>query len=104
MIVQPPLAKPRTYMLRDPIKVVILTNLKGITTRSGIAYQGPMIPTTSSSSPQVVECETEVTKGTVPPTNNGSTKDVQPLVVQIETSMLNSAPVVALVAKPVAAP
>ncbi|GJV47356.1 hypothetical protein Tco_1437568 [Tanacetum coccineum] len=56
-------------------------DLKGITTRSGVAYQGPTIPTTSSSPPKVVECETEVTKDTVPPTNNGSTKDVQPLVV-----------------------
>nr|GEU79933.1 reverse transcriptase domain-containing protein [Tanacetum cinerariifolium] len=59
-------------------------DLKGITTRSGIAYKGPTIPTTSSP-PKVVECKTEVTKDTVPPTNNRSTKDVQPLVVQIET-------------------
>ncbi|GJW52495.1 hypothetical protein Tco_0093846 [Tanacetum coccineum] len=58
-------------------------DLKGITTRSGVAYQGPTIPTTSSSLPKVVERETEVTKDTVPPTNNGSTKDVQPLVVQV---------------------
>nr|GFB28402.1 hypothetical protein [Tanacetum cinerariifolium] len=28
MIVQLPLARPRTYMLREPIKMVILTNLK----------------------------------------------------------------------------
>nr|GEV88087.1 reverse transcriptase domain-containing protein [Tanacetum cinerariifolium] len=35
-------------------------DLKGITTRSGTAYQGPMIPTTSSSLPQVVEHETEI--------------------------------------------
>ncbi|GKE64734.1 hypothetical protein Tco_1518895 [Tanacetum coccineum] len=55
-------------------------DLKGITTRSGVAYQGPTIPTTSSP-PKVVERETEVTKDTVLPTNNGSTKDVQPLVV-----------------------
>nr|GEU31822.1 reverse transcriptase domain-containing protein [Tanacetum cinerariifolium] len=53
-------------------------DLKGITTRSGIAYKGPTIPTTFSP-PNVVERETEVTKDTVPPTNNGSTKDVQPL-------------------------
>nr|GEY12496.1 reverse transcriptase domain-containing protein [Tanacetum cinerariifolium] len=33
--------------------------LKGITTRSGTAYQGPMIPTTYSSLPLVVERETE---------------------------------------------
>nr|GEV73250.1 hypothetical protein [Tanacetum cinerariifolium] len=59
-------------------------DLKGITTQSGNAYQGPMIPTTSSP-PKVVECETEVTKDTVPPTNNGSTKDVKSSVVQIET-------------------
>nr|GEW39735.1 reverse transcriptase domain-containing protein [Tanacetum cinerariifolium] len=51
-------------------------DLKGITTRSGNAYQGPTIPTTSSS-PKVVEHETEVTKDTVPPTNNGITKDIQ---------------------------
>nr|GEZ49010.1 reverse transcriptase domain-containing protein [Tanacetum cinerariifolium] len=35
-------------------------DLKGITTRSGTAYQGPMISTTSSS--LVVEHETEATK------------------------------------------
>ncbi|GJZ71925.1 reverse transcriptase domain-containing protein [Tanacetum coccineum] len=33
-------------------------DLKGITTRSGVAYKGPTIPTTSSS-PKVVERETE---------------------------------------------
>nr|GEV34189.1 reverse transcriptase domain-containing protein [Tanacetum cinerariifolium] len=129
MIQQPPLAKPKTYMLREPTKVVILTNLKmntasssrsrtlpsnnitnpkedlkGITTCSGTAYQGPTIPTTSSSLPKVVERETEVTKDTMPPTNNGSTKDVQPLVVQIETHVLNYEPVVAPVVEPVAAP
>nr|GFA02165.1 reverse transcriptase domain-containing protein [Tanacetum cinerariifolium] len=70
----------------------------------GTAYQGPTIPTTSSSLPKVVECETEVTKDTVPPTNNGSTKDVQPPVVQIETHVPNSEPVVAPIAEPVAAP
>nr|GEV71938.1 reverse transcriptase domain-containing protein [Tanacetum cinerariifolium] len=69
-------------------------DLKGITTRSGNAYKGPTIPTTSSP-PKVVECETEVTKDTVPPTNNESTKDIQPLVVQIETPIPNSEPVVA---------
>nr|GEU67805.1 reverse transcriptase domain-containing protein [Tanacetum cinerariifolium] len=58
-------------------------DLKGITTRSGIAYNGPTIPTTSSAF-KVVEREIEVTKDTMPPTNNESTKDVQPLVVQLE--------------------
>ncbi|GJU29082.1 hypothetical protein Tco_1172671 [Tanacetum coccineum] len=55
-------------------------DLKGITTRSGIAYKGPTIPTTS---PKVVERETEVTKNTMPPTNNGSTEDVQPPVIPV---------------------
>ncbi|GJQ98975.1 reverse transcriptase domain-containing protein [Tanacetum coccineum] len=68
-------------------------DLKGITTRSGVAYQGPTIPTTSSP-PKVVERKPEVTKDTVLPTNNGSTKDVQPPVVQVQSQVPNSEPVV----------
>ncbi|GJR00491.1 hypothetical protein Tco_0523475 [Tanacetum coccineum] len=75
-------------------------DLKGITTRSGVAYQGPTIPTTSSSPPKVVERETEVTKDTVPPTNNGSTKDVQPPVVQVQPYVPNSDPVSAPMPNP----
>ncbi|GKF84793.1 hypothetical protein Tco_0249691, partial [Tanacetum coccineum] len=71
-------------------------DLKGITTQSGVSYQGLMIPTTSSP-PKVVERETEVTKDTVFPTNNGSTKDVQPPVVQVQSQVPNSEPVVILV-------
>nr|GEU65596.1 reverse transcriptase domain-containing protein [Tanacetum cinerariifolium] len=78
-------------------------DLKGITTRSGIAYKGPTIPTTSSP-PKVVERETEVTKDMVPPTNNISNKDVQPSVVQVETQVPNFEPVVAPVVEPVEAP
>nr|GEV39711.1 reverse transcriptase domain-containing protein [Tanacetum cinerariifolium] len=78
-------------------------DLKGITTRSGNAYKGPTIPTTSSL-PKVVERETKATKDTVSPTNNGSTKDVQPLIVQVENQIPNSEPVVALVSEPVVAP
>ncbi|GJX76691.1 reverse transcriptase domain-containing protein [Tanacetum coccineum] len=74
-------------------------DLKGITNRSGVAYQGPTIPTTSSS-PKVVERETEVTKDTMLPTNNGSTKDVQPLVVQVQPQVPNSEPVVVSVSAP----
>ncbi|GKE74625.1 hypothetical protein Tco_1536666 [Tanacetum coccineum] len=58
-------------------------DLKGITTRSGVAYKGPTIPITSS--PKVMERETEVTKDTMPPANNGSTKEVQPPVVHHES-------------------
>ncbi|GKA44634.1 hypothetical protein Tco_0737358 [Tanacetum coccineum] len=70
-------------------------DLKGITTGSGVSYQGPTIPTTSSFSLKVVERKTEVTKDTVLPTNNGSTKDVQPSVVQDQPQVPNSEPVVA---------
>nr|GEX13758.1 reverse transcriptase domain-containing protein [Tanacetum cinerariifolium] len=70
----------------------------------GTTYQGPTIPTTSSSLPQVVERETEVTKDTVPPTNNGSTKDVQPPVVQAKTQIQNSEPFIAPIIAPVVAP
>nr|GEY09883.1 reverse transcriptase domain-containing protein [Tanacetum cinerariifolium] len=46
------------------------------------------------------ECETEVTKDTVPPTNNGSTKDLQPPVFQGENQIPNSESVVAPVVAP----
>nr|GEX73462.1 reverse transcriptase domain-containing protein [Tanacetum cinerariifolium] len=78
-------------------------DLKGITTRSGIAYKGPIIPTTSSL-PKLVERKTEVTKDTVPPTNNESTKDVQPPDFQVETQVPNSKLVVAPVVEPIKAP
>nr|GEV65836.1 hypothetical protein [Tanacetum cinerariifolium] len=77
--------------------------LKGITTRSGTAYQGPTIPTTSSLLP-VVERKTVATKDMVHPTNNESTKDVQPTVVQTESSILNSKPVIAPIIEPIVAP
>ncbi|GJX61046.1 hypothetical protein Tco_0293946 [Tanacetum coccineum] len=78
--------------------------LKAITTRSGISYQGPTIPATSSSPPKVVERETEVTKDMVPPTNNGNTKDIQPLVVQVQPHVPNSEPVVTPVSAPMPNP
>ncbi|GJZ87914.1 hypothetical protein Tco_0659696 [Tanacetum coccineum] len=76
-------------------------DLKGITTRSGIAYQGPTIPT---SSPRVAERRTEVTKDTVFPTNNGITKDVQPPVVPVENQNPVSEPDVAPVSAPMPNP
>nr|GEW54942.1 reverse transcriptase domain-containing protein [Tanacetum cinerariifolium] len=57
-----------------------VTNLKGdlkaITTRSGMSYDGPSIP------PPVVENEPEATKDTINPTNNRNIEDVQPQAVQ----------------------
>ncbi|GKG15244.1 hypothetical protein Tco_0354844, partial [Tanacetum coccineum] len=70
-------------------------DLKGITTRSGVAYQGPTVPTTTSSPPKLVERETKMTKDMVLPTNNGSTKDIQPPVVQVQPQVPNSEPTVA---------
>ncbi|GKB08832.1 hypothetical protein Tco_0837144 [Tanacetum coccineum] len=76
-----------------------MTNLTDMLSKfvnsNNASISGPTIPTTSSSLPKVVERETEVTKDTVPPTNNGSTKDVQPSVVQVQPQVPNSEPVVA---------
>ncbi|GJX69284.1 reverse transcriptase domain-containing protein [Tanacetum coccineum] len=69
-------------------------DLKAITTRSGISYDGPPIPPPFSPLPKVVEREPEVTKDTVQP----STKNIQPLVVQIQASI--DEPVVAPKPKP----
>nr|GEX34927.1 reverse transcriptase domain-containing protein [Tanacetum cinerariifolium] len=63
---------------------------------------GPTIPTTSSS--PVVEHETEATKDMVHPTNNGSTEDVQPPVVPIESPILNSELVNSTIIESVASP
>ncbi|GKE57528.1 hypothetical protein Tco_1496713 [Tanacetum coccineum] len=77
-------------------------DLKGITTQSGVVYQGPMIPTTYS--PIVVEHRTEVTKDTVFPTNNGIIEDVQPPVVPVENQNPVSEPVVTPVSVPMPNP
>ncbi|GKA22917.1 reverse transcriptase domain-containing protein, partial [Tanacetum coccineum] len=73
------------------------TNLTDLLTKfmnSNTAFTpGPTIPTTTSSPPKVVERETEVTKDTEPPGNNGSTKDAQPLVIQVQSHVPNSEPV-----------
>nr|GEU42235.1 reverse transcriptase domain-containing protein [Tanacetum cinerariifolium] len=61
-----------------------------------------MITALSSGSGTLpVERETEATKDTVHPTNNRSTKNVQPLVVQTESLILNSEPVIATIIEPV---
>nr|GEU29791.1 reverse transcriptase domain-containing protein [Tanacetum cinerariifolium] len=52
----------------------------------------------------VVENKPEVTKDTVHPTNNRSTKDVQPSVIQSESSILTSEPVNSPIIEPVVSP
>nr|GFC30879.1 reverse transcriptase domain-containing protein [Tanacetum cinerariifolium] len=66
-------------------------DLKCITTRSGVAYQGPTILTLS----KVVKQGTKVTKDQVQTLSSRSTAHVQPPVTQSETPV--SEPVVALV-------
>ncbi|GJY72361.1 hypothetical protein Tco_0476064 [Tanacetum coccineum] len=70
-------------------------DLKGITTRSGVSYQGPAIPSTSSSSQKVMNRDNEVTKDTILPTNNGSTKsNVQSIRLFNQSQNPTSEPVV----------
>nr|GEX83294.1 DNA-directed DNA polymerase [Tanacetum cinerariifolium] len=66
-------------------------DLKGITTQSGVAYQGPTIPTPS----KVVKQGTEVTKEQVQTPSPQSTATVQPPVAQSKTQTLVFEPVVA---------
>nr|GFB61970.1 reverse transcriptase domain-containing protein [Tanacetum cinerariifolium] len=62
--------------------------LKGITTRSGVAYQGPKNPSPSKQ-------ETKVTKDQVQNPSSQNTAPVQPSVIQPEPQALVSEPVVA---------
>nr|GEY81643.1 reverse transcriptase domain-containing protein [Tanacetum cinerariifolium] len=70
------------------------SDLKAITTRSGVSYNGPPIPPPFSFLPKVVERVSEVTKDTVQP----STENIQPLIVQTQVPI--DAPVVAPKPKP----
>nr|GEY27554.1 reverse transcriptase domain-containing protein [Tanacetum cinerariifolium] len=71
-------------------------DLKGITTRSGVTYQGPTIPTPS----KVAKQRTEVTKDQVQTPNSQSTAPVQPTVAQSKSETPVSKPVVAPVSTP----
>nr|GEZ55522.1 hypothetical protein [Tanacetum cinerariifolium] len=62
------------------------SDLKAITTRSGVLYDGP-----------------EATKVTVNPTINENTKDVQPWAVQSESPVSTSKPVTSPISEPVIA-
>nr|GEU39474.1 reverse transcriptase domain-containing protein [Tanacetum cinerariifolium] len=138
---RPSLDRLRTYMLREPTKEAIPTNLKATIIFSAIVQkiisdhqandailknmqtnitsltnsnlelknrfgQFMKMNTASSSSSGTlpVERETKATKDMVHPTNNESTKDVQPLVVLTESPILNSEPVIAPIIELVASP
>nr|GFC55212.1 hypothetical protein [Tanacetum cinerariifolium] len=68
--------------------------LKGITTRSGAAYQGPKTPSPSKQG-------TKVTKDQVQTPSSQDTAPVQPSVIQSESQVSVSEPVVAPVDAPV---
>ncbi|GJW14503.1 reverse transcriptase domain-containing protein [Tanacetum coccineum] len=57
-------------------------DVKAITTRSGVAYDGPSVSPTPSPLPKEVEHKTEATKDKVQNKSLGSTVHVQPPVVQ----------------------
>nr|GEU46695.1 hypothetical protein [Tanacetum cinerariifolium] len=80
------------------------SDLKAITTRSGVSYDGPQILPSTSFLPKVVKNKPEATKDTVNPTNSGSTEDVQPQVVQSESPILTSKPITSPISKPIIAP
>nr|GEY34195.1 reverse transcriptase domain-containing protein [Tanacetum cinerariifolium] len=116
MVFRPLLATLRTFMLREPTKanVAILKNMQ--TNMNSLTNSNPELKnmfgqfmkmntaSSSSSGTLPVERETEATKDIVHPTNNGSTEDVQPLVVSTESLILNSEPVNSPIIKPVASP
>nr|GFC85817.1 reverse transcriptase domain-containing protein [Tanacetum cinerariifolium] len=80
------------------------SDLKAITTRSGVSYDGPQIPPSTFFLPKVVENEPEATKDTVQPTYNESTEDVQPQVVQSESLIFNFEPITSPISETVIAP
>ncbi|GJX33824.1 reverse transcriptase domain-containing protein, partial [Tanacetum coccineum] len=69
-------------------------DVKAITTRSDVSYNGPQIPPPISSLPKEVENEPEVTKDTMQP----SIKNIQPPVIQTNDQI--GKPVVASKTKP----
>nr|GEV05081.1 hypothetical protein [Tanacetum cinerariifolium] len=84
-----------------------LTNLTDLLTKfvnsnNASTSSSRTLPSNTIATREVVENEPEATKDTVHPTNNGNTENVQPLVVQTETPVIQiSKPVVEPVISPV---
>nr|GEU62881.1 reverse transcriptase domain-containing protein [Tanacetum cinerariifolium] len=90
-----------------------LTNLtelitKFVNSNSASTLSSGTLPSNTISNPRsdlkAITTRSEETKDTVQPTNNGSTEDVQPHVVQYESLILNSELVTSPIYKPIIAP
>ncbi|GJW04718.1 hypothetical protein Tco_1563574 [Tanacetum coccineum] len=79
---------PDVAELKDMVKALLLE------TKNQTQAPTPVKAVEESCVTCGVEHEPEVTKDTVLPTNNESTKDVQPPVVQVQSQVPNSEPVV----------
>nr|GEV52462.1 protein argonaute 4-like isoform X1 [Tanacetum cinerariifolium] len=84
---------PNVAELKDMVKALLLDE----------ESQSPA-PVKAVEESYVVENEPEATKDTMNPTNNESTEDVQPQVVQSKFPILTSKPVTSLISEPVIAP
>ncbi|GJY50742.1 reverse transcriptase domain-containing protein [Tanacetum coccineum] len=105
-IYRPQVNQPPTYQAPAPQTQGILSKFVNSNTASS-SGSGTLPSNTITNLKEdlkVVKRETEVTKDTVPPTNNRSTKDVQPPVVQVQPQVPNSEPVVAPVSAPMPNP
>ncbi|GKC99679.1 hypothetical protein Tco_1169954 [Tanacetum coccineum] len=78
-------------------------DVKAITTRSGVAYEGPSIPTNTSPK-KVVERETEETTNKEQTNFQGSTAHIQPPVIPIPITEPEVTPIVIPEVAPVAKP
>nr|GEY12534.1 reverse transcriptase domain-containing protein [Tanacetum cinerariifolium] len=86
-----------------------LTNLtdliiKFVNSNSASTSSSGTLPSNTIAKPRSGGNEPEATKDTMHPTNNGSTEDVQPQVVQSESPILNFKPVNSPISEPVIAP
>nr|GEU30479.1 reverse transcriptase domain-containing protein [Tanacetum cinerariifolium] len=90
-------------------KLTNLTDLitKFVNSNSASTSSSRTLPSNTIANPRsyvkVITTRSEATKDTVHPTNNGSTKDVQPQVVQSESLILTSEPVTSPFSEPIIA-
>nr|GEV75928.1 hypothetical protein [Tanacetum cinerariifolium] len=89
---------------QDPVYQAPASQTQGVSNEDFSAYVKANDAVRETCKLKVVENEPEATKDTVNPTNNGSTEDVQPQVVQSESLILTSEPVTSPIFEPVIAP